>query len=174
MAHQKDVSIYVENAPTRPFKYDDLETWFTPGRVVYMEQLIDHGFTVERLFALPFHYVVMCIRDEKLNTFSCNMLSLFDDKFHSVDILFSPWLRELDPALCRLIGLTMDCLLRDGLSRKHVRRLYMRMSDWTLLFGMVSEDLGKLGITQYSEYFEDVAGDLGQGGAAAGVPSIEL
>ena len=170
----KDVCVFVPNSRPPPASDAAVDTWFGPGRVVFIERLIDRRFTVERLFQLPFGWALMCVRDESLATFHVDMISRFDDRYHSVDILFSPWLDELDPASCQRIGLTIERLLRDGLTASHVRRLRLRLSEWSELFGMDTAAMVKLGITRYGDYFPEVADDLGRGGAAAGVPVIEL
>lgn len=169
-----DVSVLVKGASFPHVSDSAMHTWFAPGRIVFLERLIDRRFTVERLFELPFSLAFMCIRDENLAMFHVDMLRRFDDRFHSIDVLFSPWLEELDPASCRRVGLTIERLLEDGLTRKHVRELQLPLSEWTRLFGMDTEALAKLGIARYGEYFPGVAEDLGRGGAAAGVPLIEL
>jgi hypothetical protein len=169
-----DMCVFVQNARYPKVVDSAVDTWFAAGRVVYVERLIERGFTVERLFALPFCFAMMCIRDEKLRMLHVDMLSLFDDRLHSVDVLFSPWLAQMDPASCARFGLTMERLLEDGLSKRHVKMLRMQMSTWSSLFGMNGDALKKLGITQYSDYFPEVAVDLGRGGVAAGMPSIEL
>ncbi len=110
----------------------------------------------------------MCIRDEKLAMFHVDMLSRFDDRFHSVDVLFSPWMDDLEPVWCCRIGLTIERLLKDGLSRRHVRQLNLRMSTWSELFGMDQATLTQLDIRNYGAYFADVAEDMScVGGAAA-------
>jgi len=170
----KDVCVYVENARAPAANDDRVDSWFAPGRVVLLERLIDRRFTIERLFSLPFHYAYMCIRDEQLNMFHVDMLARFDERFRSLDILLGPWLGDLEAATCARIGLTMERLLRDGLTKRHVRTLRLRLSTWSELFGMDTATLETLGISNYGEYFEDVATDLGRGGAAAGVPHIRL
>ena len=172
----RDVCVFVPGARHPPFRADAVETWFTPGRVVYIERLMERGVTLDHLFRLPFQVVYMCVRNEKLAMFHVDMLSVFDDRFHSVDLLFSPWLDDMDAASCARVGLTMRRLLADGLFKRHVRKLWLPMSEWSELFGMDAAALGQLGITQYSEYFPNVAEDLGRGGGAAArvVPSISL
>ena len=170
----RDVCVYVENARAPHAADDRVDTWFAPGRVVLLERLVERRFTVGRLFSLPFHYAYMCIRDEQLAMFHVDMLARFDERFRSLDILFSPWLEDLEAATCARIGLTMERLLRDGLTRRHVRTLRLRMSAWSELFGLDTATLELLGITNYGEFFDDVATDLGRGGCAAGVPRIEL
>jgi hypothetical protein len=157
---EKDVSVFVADARDPPHDEDVVDTWFAPGRVVFMDRLIDRGFTIDRLFALPFHYALMCIRDEKLRTFHVDFLRRFDDRFHSVDILFSPWMEELEGAWCRRIGLTIERLIQDGLTRRHVRQLNMRLSRWNDLFGMTDQHIKELGIVHYGEYFADLAEDM--------------
>jgi hypothetical protein len=175
LLRMEDVCVYLPDARDPPYDDAVVDTWFAAGRVVFLERLIDRGFSIERLFALPFYYAVMCIRDEQLRMFHIDMLSRFDDRFHAVDVLFSPWMEDLEPAWCRRIGLTMERLVRDGLSKRHVRQLRLRLSDWNELFGMDEATLRELGITRYGDYFQ-VRGrsplkpppSRGAAGAAAG------
>jgi hypothetical protein len=169
----KDIFVFVPDARAPAHRPDVVETWFAPGRLVFIERLVERKFSIEKLFRIPFAYAYMCIRNEQLQTFHVDMLSLFDDRLHSVDMLFSPWLEDLDGPSCARVGLTMERLLKDGLSKRHVKKLWLPMSEWSELFGLDAAALEKLGITHYGEYFPNVAADLGEGGRVC-MPTIEL
>jgi hypothetical protein len=166
-----DLCVCVDYGAAPEAEEGDVSTWFAPGRVVFVELLVERGMTVSQLFSIPFSYALMCLRDKDLKMLTVDMLSLFDDANHSIDILFSSWVDDLTPSACQRIGLTATRLLRDGLTRRHVKRLHLRLSTWTSLFGMDARMLDKLGITQYSDYFRDVSVDVCSAGF---VPEIIL
>ena len=57
-----------------PYDEASVATWFQPGRVVFVEALVERGVTLGRLYQLPFHHVIMSVRDATLQMFSVDML----------------------------------------------------------------------------------------------------
>jgi len=81
--------------PELPYDEADVSTWFQPGRVVLVEDLVARGITVEQFFGFPFQLVLMHVRDADLRMFSVDMLRLFDDGVSSVEVG-----RGLSPPFC--------------------------------------------------------------------------
>lgn len=143
-------------------------TWFEPGRIIFIETLVERGMTLRQLFEVPLANALMCVRDRGLSLLHVDHLALFDDAARSVDVLFSPWMDQLTPAVCDALGLTAARLLRDGLTKRHVRRMSLPYSEWARLFGLDGEAVDALGIVDYPAFFRDAGRD------ATFLPDIRL
>jgi hypothetical protein len=157
-----------------PLNQDDVTSWFAPGRVIRLEQLAARSFTPHRLTRLPLDLVIMCVRDEDMAIFHVDMLKRLDHTFSSVELLYSPWLDQLTPMYSAAIGLDADRLLEDGLTRQHVRQVFLRLSEWRTIFKLENSHIKRLGIQNLNHCFDDVATDLAENGHDASLLSIHL
>jgi hypothetical protein len=155
---EEDFSLLLEEETEE--KPDVPLTWLQPGRVVTPTRLLAANVSLDDLVILPFHLVIACVREEDtLAPFHVDALRRFERVFSTVQLLFSPWLAQMTPQLCRSCGLTMDRLLADGLKREHVKALNLGAADWASLFGMEEAHVAALGIRNPHRYFADAGGE---------------
>jgi len=155
-----DVSLVVHGWRDVERREDDVSTWFAPGALVLVSELVHHGVDFQRLVKLPFAAVCMCVRDESLRPFHVDMLHKFGEDGGPLNVLFGPWVSQLTPGLCDFIGLTADALLDGGLTKRHVRTLYMPLSWWAHTFEFEPKHWRKLRIRHPHRYFDDLDADM--------------
>ena len=150
------VADYAEKA----FDEDNVATWFAPGRMVPVEKLFSKGITIHQLLEMPLPALLMCVRAENLAPFSVDMMKEYDDAFRTPWILTSSWINHLEPRYCEFIGLTMDALIEDGLTRATIRKLHWSLSFWHVMFGLQKKHLKRLQITNLQKYFSGLSVDI--------------
>ena len=134
---------------------------FAPGKIVYLQDLIEENLVLERFFDVPLPVLCMCMRDrETLRMIDLDMLKRLDSNFSSVQVLFSKWSTHLQPEICTLLGLDADRLINDGLTKRHVRRLNWPLSTWVDLFGLENRHVKELGIRNQGAYFDNLDAEL--------------
>ena len=146
-------------------RYDELVigSWFQPGAIVFWEDLIKVSNDVNTFLNIPLPLLCICVRKrDTLEMFHINFMRDLDDNFNSVSVLFSPWLHSLEPAFCQMIGLDMSRLISDGLSKKHVRRMFWPLSQWKDLFDFQERHFQVLGIRKPYLFFKNLEQDISE------------
>jgi hypothetical protein len=162
-ATAEDVSLVIRNWPKQ--RYDELVigSWFQPGTTVFWEDLIKVSNDIDTYFHIPLPLLCICVRKrDTLEMFHIDFMKDLDDNFKTISILFTPWVHSLEPAFCKMIGLDMNRLVTDGLSRSHVRRLYWPLSRWKELFCFEERYFEILGIRKPYKFFRHFEQDIAE------------
>jgi hypothetical protein len=161
------LTIVIKNFRNVPYDKENLVSWFNPGSVIFINDLLVANCDLQRLFQMPFAAVCMCLRDQEYKTFDVSFLRYFSDDYSLVDILFSPWLKQLQPTLCDFCGLNADTLIEAGLTKRHVRQLFLPLSFWAETLSFEQKHWRKLRITRNAHnYFCDLDNELLNGVSA--------
>ena len=155
-----DISLVIKEWKDVERDDDDMSTWFAPGALVLVPELLHHGIDFQRLVKLPFAAVCMCVRDESLQTFHVDMLHRFGEDGSSLNALFSPWVDQLTPGLCAFCGFNADALIEDGLTKRHVKEVMRPLSWWSATLEFETRHWRKLRIKHPHRYFDDLDSEL--------------
>jgi hypothetical protein len=156
-----DVCLVIRNWPKIPFDELVVSSWFPPGETVFWQDLIKRGLSVDKLFTVPLPLLCVSVRSrDSLDMFHVNFIKDLSDDFSTVQILFSPWVHQLEPAYCEIVGLDANRLVADGLNKKHVKKLFWPLSRWEALFGLKARHIETLKIGKMYLYFKHLEDDV--------------
>lgn len=159
----EDVSLVIRNWPKQ--RYDELVigSWFQPGAVVFWEDLLKATSDIDSFFNIPLPLLCICVRKrDSLDMFHIDFMKDLDDNFKTITILFSPWAMTLERPFCQMIGVDMNRLVADGISKKHVKKLYWSLSKWKELFDFEERHFNILGIKKPHSYFRHLEDDIAE------------
>jgi hypothetical protein len=133
------------------YREDESADAFAPGKIVFVESLQP----LHALLQIPLPALIMCVRDKDMRPFHVNLLKKHYTRFSTLQfILHEPWAAHLTAAYTRFIGLTADVLIKDGLTRKHIKSMMWPLSKWAEYFAFENRHMIQLNIKRPEKLFD--------------------